>query len=169
MGKRVPIWKRKLSLPSKTKDTPATPILPSITTACSSIVWKASLFSHPPVITDKAKSVVKLRANKSTNMASVIAARPPKFSAALAHVILARPVAVFAVAGASDATSSIAEIFAAESTTNTDMAILDRAPPTTYGIHTKPSSPTAGCTTYTSPSPTTPKCLSSIRESSPST
>ena len=56
-------------------------------------------------------------------MASVIAAHPPRFSAALAHVISARPAETFVATGVLDATTS--DIFPAASASGLDVAILN--------------------------------------------
>ena len=92
--------------------------LSAIEGACASILinGSTSTHTHTPAATSEAKilppgakNVVTLRASTINNMALVLSARPLRFSAALAQVISARP----------------AEIFAASSTPDTEVAILD--------------------------------------------
>ena len=116
-GARVPIRKHSIIPSLKTED------LPSIASACSSIVQHPTPSPSPPTVGDKAKSIVKLRAPTITNMASVIAAHPPRFSAALTHVISARPAEACVATSVPDTTAS--EIFAAASANELDVAILN--------------------------------------------
>ena len=117
LGPRVPMRTRSIFPSPKTEDPP------SISGVCSAIVRLPTPSPSPPTVGDKAKSIVKLRAPTITKMAFVIAAHCPQLSAALTHVISARPAAAFVATSVPDATAS--EIFAAASANGLDVAILD--------------------------------------------
>ena len=119
----VPPRKRVSMQKSTPLPTPTTDNTPYIARACSSIVRNATLSPPSFTVGDKAKSVIKLRANTISKMASVIVARPPRFFAVFSHVISAPPAAFFVVAGTPEAT--ISKIYAVASATGSDVSILD--------------------------------------------